>query len=123
MPVFSPLALPFSDLLIEGNGETYEMPLAKAHRPALTRRLYEGGFVNYDKGWFCTHQHKGLDLSHLPVGRYALSMRIACHGFIRTTALRALPQLGATGHADGHQLELIQEEGRMWLIKVAQSDS
>lgn len=63
-------------------------PIAKEHRPTLSRHLYDGGYVNYSKGWFCTLRHEGLDLSELLPGVYQVSVRINCLGITKIARLR-----------------------------------
>lgn len=54
----------------------YIKPLAKTHKPHLTRELFDGSFVVYDKGWFTTYQYKGINISDIPKGTYQLSINI-----------------------------------------------
>lgn len=53
-------------LILKGNRFTLEVPLAKDHKPRLTRDLFDGKYLSvYDKGNFTTYQRKGLDLVEL----------------------------------------------------------
>ena len=54
----------------------YIKPLAKTHKPHLTRDLFDGNFVVYDKGWFTTYQYKGINISDIPKGIYQLTINI-----------------------------------------------
>lgn len=54
----------------------YIKPLAKTHKPHLTRELFDGNFVVYDKGEFTTYQYKGINISDIPKGAYQLSINI-----------------------------------------------
>lgn len=67
----------------------YIKPLAKTHKPHLTRELFDGNFVVYDKGWFTTYQYKGIDISDVPKGHYQLSINIDSKDKNITTALRS----------------------------------
>lgn len=67
----------------------YIKPLAKAHKPHLTRELFDGNFVVYDKGWFTTYQYKGIDLSDVSRGNYKLSINIDSKEKNITTLLRS----------------------------------
>lgn len=54
-----------------------EKNLAKAHRPALTRELFDGeSLVVYDKGWFATYQFAGVEIDSIPIGKYQLWLKI-----------------------------------------------
>lgn len=59
---------------------TYNKLLAKAHKPHLTKRLFDGTFVVYDKGWFTTIKYAGVDLMDLPKGEYSLDLEILAKG-------------------------------------------
>ena len=54
----------------------YIKPLAKTHKPYLTREHFDGNFVVYYKGWFTTYQYKGINISDIPKGNYQLSINI-----------------------------------------------
>lgn len=58
-------------LILKGKQE-YTLALAKAERPNLTRELFDGELVVYDKCWFTTLHYKGLDISHILRGEYEL---------------------------------------------------
>lgn len=67
----------------------YIKALAETHKPHLTRELFDGNFVVYDKGWFTTYQYKGIDISDIPKGCYQLSLNIDSKTKNITTALRS----------------------------------
>lgn len=56
------------------------IPIAKVHRPSLSREYYRDGYVCYDKGWFTSHQHKGYDLSMVTPGVYRAYLKIVARG-------------------------------------------
>ena len=60
----------------KGSKKEYVKPLAKTNKASLTRELFDGNFVIYDKGWFTTYQHKGIDITDIPKGNYQLSINI-----------------------------------------------
>ncbi|MGO4326112.1 hypothetical protein AB4Z48_16515 [Cupriavidus sp. 2TAF22] len=107
-----------SFLILHGGPGDIEIPLAKANRPGLTRELYDGGFVNYDKGWFCTYQHKGVDLAEVPAGEYRVSLRIHCQGVTRTSAMMSAAQVDVQGPAGTHLLRLFTSGGLVHLVKT-----
>lgn len=53
-----------------------EKELAKTHNDSLSRRLFDGELVNYDKCTFTTIKYAGLDISDIPQGVYRLSLKI-----------------------------------------------
>ena len=53
-----------------------EKELAKTHNDSLSRRLFDGDLVNYDKCTFTTIKYAGLDISDIPQGVYHLSLKI-----------------------------------------------
>lgn len=67
--------------------ETYTKGLAKLHRPHLTRELFDGDFVIYDKGYFTTLDLKGIDISDLPKAEYQLYIAIKSGEYYSKLAL------------------------------------
>lgn len=57
-------------------GAEYAKRLAKLNRPHLTRQLFNGNFVIYDKGYFTTPHEQGIDVSDLPLAEYYLFISI-----------------------------------------------
>lgn len=66
------------ELIFKSNktGKEYSKGLAKLHRPYLTRELFDGNFIIYDKGYFTTPHLKGIDIADLPRDEYQLFMKI-----------------------------------------------
>jgi len=106
-----------SKLICDGLNGRFEWNLAKDHIPRLTRDLYEGGFVNYDKGWFCSYRYQGLDTSHLPAGEYTLSVIITCQGITKNNLLSVDQRLWNKEIATSPQLKIVAKEGLVHLIK------
>ena len=63
-------------IIIENKKNKYELPMAKSHRPALTREFYNGIFSIYDKCLFTTYKYDGIDISHIESGKYDLKIKI-----------------------------------------------
>lgn len=80
-------------LIFKNHLDTFSFPLANAHRSILTRQLYEDGYVNYDKGWFCTTSYQGLDISSLPTGKFDVFIRVCCGGEDRIIRLKVEPHI------------------------------
>ncbi|PNG83495.1 alpha/beta hydrolase [Pseudomonas putida] len=59
---------------------TLRVDLAKDNRPSLTRQYYSESFTSYDKSWFCTLKHEGIDLNTIPPGKYQCYLRIIMAG-------------------------------------------
>ncbi|WP_443091309.1 hypothetical protein ACTUM7_00890 [Basfia succiniciproducens] len=76
------------ELILKSSKTEIRKPLAKAHRPSLTRELFDGeSFVIYDKGWFTTYQYKGLDISDIDGGKYEMFIHIKTPEFETTEPL------------------------------------
>ena len=91
--------------------------IAKAHRSILSRQLYAGGFVNYDKGWFCTPKFQGLNLQGLPVGRYLIFLDITCQEHYARKALEV--DAGADNKllASSESVDVYSQNGHVYLWK------
>lgn len=63
-------------IIFENDHIQYELPMAKSHKPALTREFYNGYFTIYDKCWYTTLKNNGIDISHLQKGKYVLKIKI-----------------------------------------------
>jgi len=57
-----------------------DVNLAKDSKPSLTRQFYSESITSYDKAWFCTVKHEGLDVSTIPSGKYQCFLRIIMTG-------------------------------------------
>lgn len=69
-------------------------PLAKIHRPYLTKEFFDGkNFIIYDKACFTTYQHKGIDMSDIPNDRYELFIQISSHGIAKEVRLKTSKDL------------------------------
>jgi hypothetical protein len=62
------------------SSDTVFIDLAKDNRPFLTREFYSESFTSYDKAWFCTLKHAGIDSNTIPDGEYQCSLRIVMSG-------------------------------------------
>ncbi|CCJ72322.1 conserved domain protein [Cronobacter condimenti 1330] len=107
------------DLVCKKDGFEEVFRIAKAHRAILTRQLYEEGFVNYDKGWFCTARYEGLSLAALPVGTYQLWLDITCQQVWARKALETDLALANRVLATSEALEVFSEDNRVYLIRKA----
>ncbi|EOL8958625.1 accessory Sec system protein Asp2 [Cronobacter dublinensis] len=107
------------DLVCKKDGFEEVFRIAKDHRAILTRQLYEEGFVNYDKGWFCTARSEGLSLAALPVGTYQLWLDITCQQVWARKALETDPTLANRVLATSEALEVFSEDNRVYLTRKA----
>lgn len=107
----------YVDLVLHDNGREKVYRIAKAHRSILTRQLYEDGFVNYDKGWFCTHKFQGLDLSELDAGTYHLSLDITCQKQWFRKALGVDAAANDKTLASSESIEMYSKNGCVYLVK------
>lgn len=111
----------YSDIHIEMvfENETQEIvfPIAKNHRSILTRQLYEEGFVNYDKGWFCTAKFQGLNVQELPAGRYRILLDITCQEHYARKALEVDAGADNKMLASSESVDVYSQNGHVYLWK------
>ncbi|EOL9014545.1 alpha/beta hydrolase [Cronobacter malonaticus] len=107
------------DLVFKADNFEEVFRIAKAHRPILTRQLYDGGFVNYDKGWFCTLRYEGLSLEALPAGTYQLFLDITCQQTWARKALETEPSQANAMLAVSEALEVFSHEGNVYITRKA----
>lgn len=74
-------------LILSNNDETISIGLAKGSNPNLTRELFDGDLVIYDKGWFCTLRYEGLPIDDLPLGVWSCHIEVFSKGFVRQAPL------------------------------------
>ena len=63
-------------LKLKSPTKSYEILLAKDNKPQISKTYYEDTFVNYDKAYFCTNKHKGLNMSHITPECYQVFIEI-----------------------------------------------
>lgn len=99
-------------LLFLSSDNVYEKPLAKDHRPSVTAQYAKNG-ENYDKCWFTTKAHAGVDISDIPLGQYyELRLKI-----ITPTVTEISPLASSIdGGFLGQNYELIFSESNKLLI-------
>jgi len=76
-------------LIFNGGGTADPIKLAKGNNPSLTRELFDGDLVVYDKGWFCTLKYSGILIDDLPLGEWSLDIAIAAKGVQRQASIIA----------------------------------
>lgn len=96
---------------------TKEIHLAKGHKPYLTRFLYDGNFVNYDKGWFCSPSHAGFILDEVPIGEYQLFIVVTCQGVTKKNNLTVDAPLNNKSLAEGNNVKIFSKDGKVFLHK------
>ncbi len=74
-------------LILKSNTDTFEKPLAKLHRPNITREFFQDDFVIYDKCVFTTLNSQGILINDISVGEYQLLLRIVTKSQRATIAL------------------------------------
>lgn len=74
-------------LILKSDKDTISIGIAKDNKPDLTRELFDGDLVLYDKGWFCTAKHSGLSIDDLPLGEWSAHIEILSKGFLRQAPL------------------------------------
>lgn len=101
----------------DGSKQIAALNMAKKHVASLSREYYIDHFVNYDKAWFCTYKHMGLDLSELPIGTYQLYLQITTSEFTKKVALSSELVFDEQGICDGYSIEIRAKFGFVELIK------
>ncbi|CNB36040.1 accessory Sec system protein Asp2 [Yersinia intermedia] len=105
-------------LSLSSSHTTKEIVLAKAHMPYLTRNLYDGIFVNYDKGWFCTLNHKGLNIDEILPGEYIMSIIVTCQNITKKSQLTVDSHLNNRVLAEELNLKIISKNGVVYFYKT-----
>ena len=75
-------------LIIKGK-EIYRRPLAKDNKPELSKKYSDSYDVSYDKCWFTTYGHKGINISDITQGEYVLEIEIKVNDSIKTQTIRS----------------------------------
>ncbi|MEB7557578.1 accessory Sec system protein Asp2 [Kluyvera cryocrescens] len=114
-PEFSDIEV---DIILSNDKEQLSFSLGKRNRSALSRMFYDGGYVNYDKGWFCTNKHLGIDLSLLPVGVYSASLKISCGGEVKTTSLIVDDNSSINNIISNDSLNVFSKNGLVYITKL-----
>ncbi|ALR78846.1 hypothetical protein AO703_03225 [[Enterobacter] lignolyticus] len=109
----------YSDIdtkIVFNNGcSEFSFPLAKAHRSILSRTLYNGGYVNYDKGWFCTERYQGLEINSLPAGRYTVFLEISCGGHTKIASLKVESRLSNKSIISNDKIKIYSADDCVYL--------
>ncbi|MBT9319596.1 acyltransferase [Actinobacillus pleuropneumoniae] len=69
----------------------YIKQLAKLHKPEITQK-YAVDSVKYDKCFFTTFQHNGIDVFDIPFGNYDIYLSITVAGVTKKQKLRTIHQ-------------------------------
>lgn len=101
----------------ELGGNIIDYQLAKAHRPSLSKVLYDSGYVNYSKGWFCSHGFNGLDLSNLPSGKYNIYLRVKCNGFEKKSRLQSESRVIKNSKFSSESIDVFLDGDKVVIIK------
>lgn len=106
------------EVIFKSTTSNYKMSysMAKEHRSILSRHLYDGGYVNYSKGWFCTLRHEGLNISDLNAGSYQVFLKIICQGVMRVSRLKVDSPL-INNLTSNEVLKLECDDGYLNIIK------
>lgn len=103
----------YSMIFESENGDNIEKELAKTHNPDLSKKLFDGDLINYDKGTFTTIKYAGLDIFDIPKGKYRIYLKI--HTAPKTTIVKI------TSHHDfSHSAEniIISEQQNDYYIEI-----
>lgn len=75
-------------MIMETSELSFAFSLGKQHLSDLTRKVYDGEYINYDKGGFCSPKYSGIDLSPLVVGVYSVYLQIKCGDYMAKTEVK-----------------------------------
>ena len=100
--------------------KNYEILLAKDNKPQISKTYYEGAFVNYDKAYFCTKKHKGLNMSHIDPDIYQLYIQISMlTGEICEVPLRIDANINSSTSDNKYLESVFTENGKVFYHKVS----
>jgi hypothetical protein len=91
-------------LILKNDEHTLSIGIAKDNKADLSRELFDGDLVNYDKGWFCTIKHAGLPIDELPIGEWSAHIEILSQGFVRQAPLISDKEILSTGEGSINRL-------------------
>jgi hypothetical protein len=104
-------------MILSSNDNIIEIDLAKAHMPYLTRALYDGTFVNYDKGWFCSPTHSGFNIDIVASGEYEIELVVTCQGITKKNNLTIDAHMNNKLLAEGEGMKIFAKDGSVFLYK------
>lgn len=84
-------------LILKNNEQTVSISIAKDNKPDLSRELFDGDLVSYDKGWFCTLKHAGLPIDDLPLGEWSAHIEILSKGYVRQAPITSDKEVLSAG--------------------------
>lgn len=87
-------------LILKNDERTVSIGVAKDNKPDLTRELFDGDLVLYDKGWFCTLKHAGLPIDELPLGEWSVHIEVFSKGYVRQAPLTSDKEISSTGEGN-----------------------
>lgn len=113
----------FSDInvkmIFSNNDRVISYALAKRHQSILSRQFYDDGYINYDKGWFCTNKLKGIDLTLMPPDTYKIQLEITCGGLKKTTDLVVYDKSAKKEIISNNQMLVFSLDGVVFLSKLS----
>lgn len=107
-------------LKLKSPTKNYEILLAKDNKPQISKNYYAGTFVNYDKAYFCTKKHEGLNMSHISPGVYQLYIEInMITGEISEVPLRVNVSIDNNNSNNKYTESIFTKEGNIFYSKVS----
>lgn len=84
------------ELIFKGKN-SYSKTLAKDNKPNLTREYFQKEIVIYDKCWFTTYKHQGLDISDIEKGKYQMYIKVRVREHEKTIELKSKKTIKQVG--------------------------
>lgn len=84
------------ELIFKGKN-SYSKTLAKDNKPNLTREYFQKEIVIYDKCWFTTYKHQGLDISDIEKGKYQMYIKVRIREHEKTIELKSKKTIKQVG--------------------------
>lgn len=75
-------------LIIKGKN-VYRKSLAKDNKPELSISYSNSYNISYDKCWFTTYNHKGIDITNIEKGEYILEIEVRFKELIKVQKIRS----------------------------------
>lgn len=85
------------ELVLKSKNNIFKMKLAKGNKPELTRELFDGHLVAYDKGWFCTRKYEGVFIDEIPEGDWSPYIKIHSNGVTREAPIASEKDIYSSG--------------------------
>lgn len=109
-------------MIMENDEISYGFLLGKQHLSDLTRKVYDGEYINYDKGGFSSPKHNGLDLTDLRHGIFTVYLEIRCGGLTVKTELKVSQNMDDKILCENDTFRVYSENKMVYIQTLLQSN-